>query len=126
MTPICGKDGAHYNIFRGIPMEDLRSIFPDAIADEMNLCLFSTSGVHGSSCTIEQIEESLLKYGADTSFSDDAPDDWIPPHLTVLVVHPRLVCLKYGEVVVGPGDIDFLKSLRASSWDQSAKIGAPT
>jgi len=124
MESIFAKNGAHYNIYRRVNMEDLRSLFPDGKADEMNLCLFSTSGVHGSYITIEQIEESLLKYGDDAEFGeDDAPEDWIPPHLTVLVIHPRLVCMKYGEVIVRKDDLDFLKGLRVSSHAKFCRIG---
>lgn len=124
MESIFAKNRAHYNIYRRVNMEDLRSLFPDGKADEMNLCLFSTSGVHGTYTTIEQIEESLLKYGDDAEFGeDDAPEDWIPPHLTVLVIHPRLVCLKYGEVIVRKDDLDFLKGLRVSSHAKFCRIG---
>ena len=39
-------------------MEFLRTLFPDAEADYMNFCLFSTSGVHGSYVRIEDAERN--------------------------------------------------------------------
>lgn len=41
-------DGGHYSINRARDgMDLLRLVFPDGEANEMNICLFSTSGVHG-------------------------------------------------------------------------------
>jgi hypothetical protein len=90
-------------------MELLRSIFPDATADERNFVLFSTSGIHGSYLTIEDIEIE----GTDSDHQ-----------LTFLIVRPRIVALQYGNCVAGnPEDIAFLKQLRSSSWDAVSRIG---
>lgn len=99
---------SHYSIhqIKGDALETLQGIFPDAKADEMNFCLFSTSGVHGTYTTIE---EGLV-------------EDF---EVTVLVVHPRLVCLKYGTVRVTAENVAYLKALRASSWAVVPSIGAP-
>lgn len=84
-------------------MKNLRRLFPDAKADDMNFVLFSTSGVHGTYTTIEDIEVEIAK-GEERS------------DLTTLVLHPRIVCLRYGNVAVQTAeDIEFLKRLRASS-----------
>lgn len=108
------KFGGHYNIFsfKGT-VKDLREFFPTGEADEMNFCLFSTSGIHGSYTTIEEIESRV------PDSEDDPGND-----LTFLIVQPRLVTLRYGVVEVEPEDIPFLKQLRASSWKVMAKIGA--
>lgn len=87
----------------------LQAIFPEPVADEMNFVLFSTSGVHGSYCTIEDLERD--------------PEDG--NEVTVLVVHPRTVTLRYGAVPVTPESAPYLKALRQSSWDVVARIGAP-
>ena len=117
---------AHYNIFRGdhVTVEDLKEIFPDGEANEMNFVLFSTSGVHGNYNTIEDIEASLEKYGI-LNFEDaeDAEMDYCDNHLTFLIVHPRIVCLKYGRVAVELPDIPFLKKLRDSSKAAVSRIG---
>jgi len=104
------KSGAHYNIFGtkddDLSMKGLRQLFPDGEANEYNLCLFSTSGIHGSYGTIEEAEK------------DDNPS------VTFLVIQPRIVCMRYGNVQPqSKDDFDFLKKLRASSWKELKKIG---
>lgn len=132
---VSNKQGAHYNIYyldanaagkhdAEVGMTTLRELFPNGEADEYNLCLFSTSGIHGTYFTIEQIEECLLKYGNDGPADDDEQDDWIGNQLTVLVVQPRIVCLRCGTVRVRLTDVGWLKHLRETSWQEFAKIGA--
>lgn len=103
---ICGE-GGHYSIYRSIDgMGLLRSIFPDGEADEMNFCLFSTSGVHGTYRTIEEEEEEQLI------------------GITFLIVQPRVVAMHYGEVYpASPEDFEFLKKLRRSSKEAVSRIG---
>lgn len=94
-------------------IEALQQLFPLGVADSMNFCLFSTSGVHGSYTTIEDIEENL-----------DNPTEETPNELTFLVVHPRTVVLRYGRCLVSDADdIEFLKKLRASSLEHMSMIG---
>lgn len=111
------REGAHYNIY-GVRADEamalLRSIFPNGEADDLNFCLFSTSGVHGSYSKIEEME------------GPPDEDGYIPDEVTFLIVHPRLVCMRYGNVrPSGPEDIAFLKKLRASSWAAVQRIGKP-
>jgi hypothetical protein len=114
------NDGAHYSVMgkqRGIGgMTALRGMFPNAESDEMNLVLFSTSGVHGTYNTIEE---------AETVINGTAkPEDERTTEITFLVVHPRLVALRYGTCnPKNQNDIDYLKKLRASSHAILAKIG---
>ncbi len=121
------KAGAHYNIFAiksGMPA--LRQIFPDGEANELNFVLFSTSGVHGMYTLLEEIEASLTKYGADPEFpDDDYPDDWHGNNLTVLIVQPRIVCLRYGAFDIALDDIPYLKKLRESSRRAMQAVGWP-
>jgi hypothetical protein len=92
-------DGRHYSINKAIdPMGLLRTVFPSAKANELNFCLFSTSGVHGTYRTIEEEEEEP---GVGVTF---------------VIVHPRLVTLQYGVVYPEtPEDFAFLKKLRRTS-----------
>lgn len=104
------RDGAHYNIFHCKREEDgmaaLREIFPNGKADELNFVLFSTSGVHGSYVTIEEVERGIC----------DA--------VTFLVIHPRICCLRYGNCMPQTKeDLEFLKTLRASSLLAVSVIG---
>jgi len=104
-------DSAHYSVMRLASAEPdsgmvaLRAMFQNG-ANELNMVLFSTSGVHGTYTTIEEIEASIR--------GDQSTDGlrW----LTFLVLHPRLVALRYGlcrpETL---DDIAWLKALRASS-----------
>lgn len=88
--------------------EALRTMFPDATADELNFVLFSTGGVHGFERTLEDISTT------DTET------------VTFLLVQPRIALLRYG--VADPQDAEdflFLRKLRKSSHDVVARIGMP-
>jgi hypothetical protein len=123
---VSGKSGAHYNSYYIKPhigMKMLRELFPDGEANEYNMVLFSTSGVHGTYLTIEEIESGLRKHGDDPQFNSDWPDDYHGNSLTVLIVHPRICTLRHGNVEVTLADIPFLKKLRETSHRELAKIG---
>ena len=107
------KEGAHYNTFSVTPyngMAGLRQMFPEGEANDLNFVLFSTSGVHGTYGTIEEAEEERKR--------GESPD------VTFLVVHPRIVCLRYGNCEPQTDeDFAFLKKLRESSWKAVQGIG---
>lgn len=129
-----GKSGGHYNTFalgqsmrdntvnveQAFGMKALREFFPKGEANEYNVCLFSTSGVHGMYTTIEEVEKDL-----------DKPDGWEDEEgngksdsVTFLIIQPRIVCLRYGNCYPKTkDDIKFLKKLRASSHEEFSKIG---
>jgi hypothetical protein len=95
-------------------MDALRALFPDAQADQLNLVLFSTSGCHGTYNTIENAERFLANGDSSKGYGE----------VTFLIIHPRLVAMRYG--VCNPetqDDIDYLKRLRASSHVVVATIG---
>jgi hypothetical protein len=107
-------DNPYYSVLRlvGDGMEALRQLFPTGEADELNAVLFSTSGVHGTYCTIEAVEAG----------GDDVPSD-----VTFCVIQPRIVCMRYGNVTpITPEDFAFLKRLRETSSKALAGIGMPT
>ena len=116
-TSVFNQPGGHYNIFKDVSMHTLRNIFPKGEANEMNFVLFSTSGVHGTYRTIEDIEERLRGSGFD-EYGEPVSTD-----LTTLVIHPRLVSMIYGEVKVTLKDVPFLKKLRDSSKKVIMDIG---
>ncbi len=99
LIEVVSGEGGHYSINRATDgMGLLRSVFPDAIANAMNFCLFSTSGVHGTYQTIEEEEK----------------DPCIG--VTFVIVHPRLVTLQFGNAYPETKeDFSFLKTLRRSS-----------
>lgn len=110
-------DSAHYSVLAlvdaGGGMAALRSMFPKGKADELNMVLFSTSGVHGTYSTIEEVEEDMARS------EREGPSD-----VTFVIVHPRLVAMRYGCCTPETADdIAFLKRLRKSSHAALAKIG---
>lgn len=114
------KPGAHYNVYSAVTtgMDGLRMMFTGGEADEMNFCLFSTSGVHGTYTTIEEVEAFVMRGERDEY--NQGPDE-----VTFLIVQPRIVCTRYGNVAPKTAeDFEFLKKLRASSWGVVRKIGA--
>ncbi len=117
-------------IIRLRTMEDLRRIFPTPDAVNMyNQVLFSTSGIHGSYCTIEEAER-VLREGrtpeTEGYFTESMPDRPETYKLTVLVLQPRCVTMCFGDIPVRLADIPYLKELRARSWAELVKIGAPS
>lgn len=110
-------DDPYYSVMRlvGDGMEALRQMFPGGEANELNLALFSTSGIHGTYCTIEQVEQDMHRSEREG-----------PRDVTFLIVQPRIVGLRYGECRPKTADdIAFLKRLRASSHAALATIGMP-
>lgn len=110
-------DSAHYSVMRqssGVDgMGALREMFPDAKADELNFALFSTSGVHGTYNTIEAAERHLKSEDSE-GFAE----------VTFVIVHPRIVAMRYGTCdPKNQDDIDYLKRLRESSHKAAAGIG---
>lgn len=119
-------DGGHYNNFalkHGKEYEYLRLLFPKGEADELNFVLFSTSGIHGTYTSIEEVERGLQKYGDEPEFEDDWPDDYYGNEITVLIVQPRVCSLYHGNITVTLADMEYLKGLRQSSYDAVQKIG---
>jgi len=115
-------NSVHYSIMAAMDgvddLDALKAMFPDGKANDLNFVLFSTSGVHGTYTTIEEIE-------ADSKKPDDDEDK--STMLTYVIVHPRLVALRYGNCTpTTPEDFAFLKKLRQSSYEVMVTIGAPT
>jgi hypothetical protein len=98
LKSIINSNNNHYNIYNEVTMEDIRQIFPEGRANKLNLILFSTSGIHGSYTTIEDVEK-------DRGLG-----------LTVLIFQPRRVCMIYGVLYdLSDSDIEYLKRLRESN-----------
>lgn len=89
-------------------IEHLRELMEKV--NELNFCLFSTSGIHGSYVKIE----GLFIPNGEGGIIDE---------ITVLVIRPRLVSMFYGTIKVQPSDVEYLKELRQLSWDAVGRIG---
>jgi hypothetical protein len=97
----------------GDGMQALRQLFPEGEANDLNFALFSTSGIHGTYCLIEAVEQDMQREVREG-----------PRDVTFVVVQPRIVCLRYGNVEPQTADdIEFLKRLRASSLKAVSGIG---
>ena len=111
------SDTNYYSVMKLVGEDDgmsaLREAFPKGSANELNVVLFSTSGVHGTYTTIEQAEVCLREGGEDRE------------SITFLILHPRRVTVLYGNCTPdSQEDIEFLKGLRASSAKVLAEIGS--
>lgn len=111
---IFGKEGAHYNIYKFSDIKTLKTMFPEAQANELNFVLFSTSGIHGSYITIEDLEKAI---------TDNDPDYEGVYTLTVLIIQPRTVTMRYGNIDITAEDLPYLKKLRETSFDAVKTIG---
>jgi hypothetical protein len=80
-------------------IDHLRSIFVDGTDYTMNWLFCSTSGVHGSYDTLDD-----LVWEADD-------EDEVYTYLTVLVVQPRIVRIHYGSIPVLPEDVPWLREV---------------
>ena len=116
----------YYAIFKltGDGMKALRSIFPVAQANQRNIVLFSTSGIHGHYGTIEAAEQQLQLITPKPDLEEEEEEEEEEPSVTFCVIKPRIVCMQYGNAYPrSADDITFLKELRASSHRALAAIG---
>lgn len=97
---------SHQNISKIKTIDDLKEIYPKGVANDLNMVMFSTSGVHGTYSSIEDLE---------TAIKTNDPEYEGNYKLTVLSIHPRIVSMQYGHIEITLDDIDYLKKLRASS-----------
>jgi hypothetical protein len=91
---------AMYEVMESIGrIDDLRAIFPEGKTNRLNWCFFSTSGVHGTGMSLDDL--------------DECPDE--VRHLTVLVVQPRACVIRFGNIIAEPDDVPWLRGLVAST-----------
>ncbi|WP_459503057.1 hypothetical protein [Bacillus sp. C1] len=83
-------------------INQLKEIFPDGEANERNWCVLSTSGVHGSYTTLDDLEKDYANGEREMS-------------ITVLVIMPRVVSMLYGHIDITISDIPYLRKLVSSS-----------
>lgn len=101
------SDSAHYSIFEIESIDEVKHLFfsdfqgnpvSQPRVDEMNFLLIGTDGVHGTGKTIDELEQEWDNEDYGHS-------------LTMLIVHPRLVCLKFGDIEVNREDIPWLREV---------------
>ena len=104
----------HYSIAPIISIADLRYLFPkdDSWSSELNWLFLSTSGVHGSYLTLDDLDEQVgwsdARWREEYCLDDDEviEKDLV---ITVLVVQPRVCVLRYGRIALTPADIPYLR-----------------
>ena len=98
----------HYKVIPLESFEQVREHFSPTTDYTLNWLILSTSGVHGTYTTLDEIEDcdGLDEYG-----------DTCPTDVTVLIVCPRLVVMKYGHFEVTEDDIRWLRDQVAKTLD---------
>jgi len=116
------EHGGHYGIYEAFTMEHIKNIFPEGKANSLNWFVASTSGVHGTSTDLKEIEKTI-KTPIDQRIEDD--ENYYPTELTFLIIMPRMVTVTYGNVEIQTQEeIDYLRGLIKSSVKEIAKTQA--
>jgi hypothetical protein len=92
-------------------MREVKAIFPGGSADDKNWLFVGVGGYHGTKTSLAEAEKVLR--GAPDAYSDVMNNG--KTFVTVLVVHPRLCVLKYGEIQVNLEEVKLLRSLVQST-----------
>lgn len=130
---ICDRDGGHYSIYavasdgltRELEIGWFYDNWPTGEADKDNLFFFSTSGVHGTYTSLEEVEFALRN---PEIYAQWYGEEWDgrPPAVTFSVYQPRTITVWYGNVRVNTlDDIAYLKKLRASTASVIADMANP-
>lgn len=87
-------------------LQELKELFPEGYDHQLNWLFCSTGGAHGTEYTLDELQEVI--YGsAERHRAVKGKKFWI----TILVIQPRLCNLLYGDILIGEGDIPFLRGL---------------
>lgn len=108
MTTLTLEVWPHYKVSEIKSIKDIKSIFPDGKANVLNWFFASTSGIHGSGATLDDIEKYF-------GWNGEEPLEVEDNYLTVLVVQPRLCVLRYGAFEIQPEDLEYLRELVRST-----------
>lgn len=78
---------------------------------QMNWLVLSTSGVHGTYATLDQIEQNMIEDDEDPHYQERALDENgnIMYFITVLIIQPRRCTTYYGHVQIQRTDIPWLR-----------------
>ncbi len=101
----------HYKVMQLRTMAELRELFPDGKANDLNWVFLSTSGVHGSYQSLDGV------FSSDARIEAQEDGEEFEPMVTVLVVQPRLVVLRYGALHITVEDVPYLRGLVNSTLE---------
>ena len=95
--------------------EYLKAYFENDKADHMNMLMGSTSGIHGTYTTLDDLENPAYIALAELDISHHET-------FTILVIQPRIVRMTYGTVGIrSQKDIDWLRDIITQSIAAFAK-----
>ena len=94
---------SHYTIQKLESFADVRAVFTPGVQHDLNWVFASTSGIHGHYWTIEEI---LANWDAPEDEDNGSP----VKDITVTILHPRTICVRYGTVEVTKEDLVFLST----------------
>lgn len=88
--------------------KNLHDLFERGV-DELNLIIGSTSGVHGTSFTLDDIEKHW-------DITDEEDKNYYGRYFTYLAIQPRLCVLRYGNIEMRTiDDIKWMRQLITNS-----------
>ncbi len=99
--------GPHYSVAEvdaATGMQELRATFTEDVDYSVNWLFIGMGGVHGG---WEKIDDVLAEW-------DDRESD---RRVNMLVVFPRLVAMRYGEIRVGKDDLLWLRGVVAKTLE---------
>ncbi|MFW9872431.1 MAG: hypothetical protein ACFFG0_04955, partial [Candidatus Thorarchaeota archaeon] len=86
----------HYTLKEIKDIEMVKAFFTHDEGNDLNWCFLSTSGVHGSYTTLDEMEQLDYKGNYD---------------ITILIIQPRLCNLFYGNIPISKEDVSYLRHL---------------
>ena len=86
----------HYEVSKLEGMGDIRHVFNDNTDYTLNWLFLSTSGIHGSYVTLDELAKEQ-----DSEYRS----------ITAVIVQPRLVVIHYGDITIEPEDFPYLRNV---------------
>lgn len=86
-------------------MREVKEIFNDGYDPRLNWLFVSMQGIHGSYLSLDEVEEIIR---GESEFTESVNGRY---YVTILIIHPRLATIKWGEILVGLNDVDFLRKI---------------
>ncbi len=86
-------------------MREVKKSFEPGYDPKLNWLFIGTSWLYGSKLTLDQIEEVI---NGESEFYDAINGRY---YATVLIVHPRIPAMKYGDILVNLDDVEWLRGI---------------
>lgn len=86
-------------------MKEVRKSFESGYDRDLNWLFVGVSPLYGSRLNLDQIEEILAD---ESEYSDSVNGRYFA---TVLIIHPRVPVVKYGDIQVSLEDVEWLRGI---------------